>query len=139
MRYLVILLATTLPVLSQEGWWMLQPIRWIQTNLRQTDANLDAKKLVSSLVDYRANVLLLGMGGIAAYYPTQVPFHYPSPHLPPGRDTFGEVLTEAHRNGIKVVGRFDLSKTRKEAYDAHPESFFRRADGKPAGTAVRWR
>lgn len=110
---------------------MRQPIRWIQTNLRQTDANLDAKQLVNSLVDYKANVLLIGMGGIAAYYPTKVPFHYPSPQLPPGRDMFGDVLAEAHRNGIKVVGRFDLSKTQKAAYDAHPEWFFRKADGQP--------
>lgn len=74
----------------------------------------------------RANVLLFGMGGIAAYYPTKVPFHYDSPDLPPGRDMFGEVLSESHRRSIRLVGCFDFSKTRKEVYDAHPEWFFRR-------------
>ena len=45
----------------------------------------------------RANVLLMGMGGIAAYYPTQVEFHYPEPATcPPGRDMFGDVVREAH-------------------------------------------
>ena len=52
--------------------------------------------------------------------------------LPPGRDLFGDVLRLAHARGIRVVGRFDLSKTQKAAYDAHPEWFFTRADGEPA-------
>lgn len=110
---------------------MTEPIRWVQTNLRQTDANLDAKHLAGQLDDMRANVLLFGMGGIAAYYPTKVPFHYASPDLPPGRDMFGEVLRECHSRKIRVVGRFDFSKTRKEVFDAHPEWFFRKSDGQP--------
>jgi hypothetical protein len=77
---------------GQEGWWMKEPIRWVQTNLRQTDAGLDARRLAEQLADMRANVVLMGMGGIAAYYPTAVEFHYPSPDLPAGRDMFGDVL-----------------------------------------------
>src|ERR1051326_8018131 len=73
---------------AEQGWWMTEPIRWVQTNLRQTDANLDAKHLVDQLAEMRANVLLFGMGGIIAYYPPKVPFHYASPDLPPGRDMF---------------------------------------------------
>jgi len=126
----VLLLLATLAA-AQEGWWMTTPLRWIQTNLREVDASLDAKALVNELADFKANVLHFGMGGIVAYYPTKVQFHYPSPHLPAGRDTFGEVLREAHGRGIRVVGRFDLSKTRKEAFDAHPEWFFRKANGEP--------
>src|SRR5215813_5721248 len=61
---------------GQEGWWMKEPIRWVQTNLRQTDAGLDARRLVEQLADMRANVVLMGMGGISAYYPTAVEFHY---------------------------------------------------------------
>ena len=58
-------------------------------------------------------------------------FHYPSPDLPPGRDMFGDVLREAHARKIRVVGRYDLSKTRKDVFDAHPEWFFRQANGEP--------
>jgi hypothetical protein len=49
-----------LPLLSvtcasaQQGWWMTEPIRSVQTNLRQTDANLDAKHLAGQLADMRA-------------------------------------------------------------------------------------
>ncbi|MFL6449350.1 MAG: hypothetical protein ACJ746_16960 [Bryobacteraceae bacterium] len=118
-------------LLSQEGWWMKEPVRWVQTNLRQTDATLDPDRLATQLADMRANVLLMGMGGIAAFYPTKVPFHYASPDLPPGTDLFGDVLNKLHSRHIRVVGRFDFSKTRKAAFDAHPEWFFRKADGSP--------
>lgn len=116
---------------TRDGWWMREPIRWVQTNLRQTDAGLDAVRLAGQLAAMRANVLLQGMGGIAAYYPTTVEFHYPSPNLPPGRDMFGDVLRECHARKIRVVGRFDLSKTPKRVFDAHPEWFFRQASGEP--------
>jgi hypothetical protein len=120
-----------LPALAQEGWWMKEPIRWLQTNLRETDSNVNPKELVARLADFRANVLLLNMGGIVAQYPTRIEFHYPSPYLPPGGDLFGAVLEEAHRRGIRVVGRFDFSKTQKAVFDAHPEWFFKKADGQP--------
>lgn len=116
---------------AQEGWWMKEPIRWVQTNLRQTDANLDAKRLAEQLSDMGANVLLQGMGGIAAYYPTATEFHYTSSQLPAGHDMFGDTLREAHARKIRVVGRFDFSKTQKAVFDAHPEWFFRQANGQP--------
>ncbi|MFB3825982.1 MAG: hypothetical protein ACE15B_04400 [Bryobacteraceae bacterium] len=118
-------------LLAGEGWWMREPIRWLQTNLRETDAALDARRLVDQAADFRANVLHIGMGGIAAYYTPKTAFHYPSPYLPAGADLFGGVLREAHARGIRVIGRFDLSKTRKEVFDAHPEWFFRKANGDP--------
>ncbi len=116
----------------QHPWWTHQPIRLIQTNLRETDSGLDPERLVRQLEEFRANVLLLNMGGIVAQYPTQVPFHYPSPYIPPGRDPFGEVLRLAHRRGIRVIGRFDFSRTLKPVFDAHPEWFFRKVNGEPA-------
>ncbi len=125
------LLLMSCALAAEQGWWMTEPIRWVQTNLRQTDASLDPQRLVSQLADMRANVLLIGMGGIVAYYPTEAGFHYPSPFLAPGRDMFGEVLRDAHARRIRVVGRFDFSKTRKQVFDAHPEWFFRQANGEP--------
>ena len=37
---LLFLLAMTLQ--AQPGWWMTEPIRLVQTNLRETDAAVDA-------------------------------------------------------------------------------------------------
>ena len=113
-------------------WWMTEPIRFLQTNLSETDSTVDPHQLVSAVADVGANTFLVNMGGIVAQYPTRVAFHYPSAFLPAGRDLFGDVLRDAHARGLRVVGRFDLSKTQKPAYDAHPEWFFRRADGQPA-------
>ena len=42
------------------------------------------------------------------------------------------MLREAHARRIRVIGRFDLSKTQKPVFDAHPEWFFKRANGEPA-------
>jgi len=128
----LVLHAVGAPATGQvQRWWMDEPFRLVQTNLRETDTALDPKHLVQQLVDFPANVLLFGMGGIVAHYPTKAAFHYASPYLPAGRDTFGEVLKEARAHGIRVIGRFDLSKTQKQAYDAHPEWFFQRANGEP--------
>src|SRR3954447_23436857 len=95
-RLLIAVVLVTTCAVAEDGWWMKEPIRWVQTNLRQTDAGLDAKRAIDQLADMRANVLLEGMGGIAAYYPTEVEYHYRSPQLPAGRDMFGDVLREAH-------------------------------------------
>jgi hypothetical protein len=130
-RFVVSMIVMTLAAQAQQRWWMNEPIRWVQTNIRETDAGLDAKRLVGQLAAMRANVLLMGMGGIAAYYPTNVPFHYASPYLAKGQDMFGNVLSEAHAQGIRVVGRFDFSKTPRKVFDAHPEWFFRKANGEP--------
>ncbi len=74
-RFITLLLLSLAAFGAQPGWWMTEPIRWVQTNLRQTDATLDARRMVAQLADMRANVLLEGMGGIVAYYPTRVEFH----------------------------------------------------------------
>ena len=110
---------------------MNEPIRWVETNLRETDAVLNARHLADQLSDMRANVLLMGMGGISACYPTAVAFHYTSPHLPAGHDMFGDLVREARARKIRVVGRYDLSKTPKAVFDALPEWFFRQANGQP--------
>jgi hypothetical protein len=111
---------------------MNEPVRFLQTNLSETDSTVDPRALVTAVADVGANTFLVNMGGIVAQYPTRVPFHYASTFLPPGRDLFGDVLRESHQRGVRVIGRFDLSKTQKPVFDAHPEWFFKRANGEPA-------
>src|SRR5262245_37024705 len=117
---------------QSKKWWLDEPVRFLQTNLSETDSTVDPKALVAAVADFGANTFLVNMGGIVAQYPTRVPFHYPSAFLPPSRALFGELLRDAHARGIRVVGRFDLSKTQKAAFAAHPEWFFKRANGEPA-------
>ena len=117
---------------DEPGWWLREPVRFLQTNLSETDSTVDPEALVAAVAAFPANTFLVNMGGIVAQYPTSVSFHYPSAFLPPGRDLFGDVLRKAHSRGIRVIGRFDLSKTQKPVFDAHPEWFFKRANGEPA-------
>jgi hypothetical protein len=56
----------------------------VQNNLRQVDATLDARRLAEQLADMRANVVLMGMGGIVSYYPTAVRTTIPARICPPG-------------------------------------------------------
>ncbi len=116
---------------ADERWWKHEPIRFLQTNLSETDSTVDPRALVAAVSDFGANTFLMNMGGIVAQYPTRIPFHYPSAFLPGGRDLFGDVVREAHARRIRVIGRFDLSKTQRPVFDAHPEWFFRRANGEP--------
>ena len=113
-------------------WWMNEPVRFLQTNLSETNSTVDPRDLVAAVADVGANTFLVNMGGIVAQYPTKVAFHYASSFLPPGRDLFGDVLRESRQRGMRVIGRFDLSKTQKPVFDAHPEWFFKRANGEPA-------
>ena len=91
---------------------MTEPVRWLQTNLPEPDAATDPLVLVKDTAALRANVLHLNMGGIAATYPTKIAFHTRSSGLGANRDFFGDALKAAHARGIRVVGRFDFSKTR---------------------------
>ena len=121
--------AAASPTFAQ-GWWMTEPVRLVQVNLPAHMApGLDAERLVERIEAFPANVLMLNMGGIVANYSTELPFHVRNPDLPENRDFFGEVLSEAHARGIRVVGRFDFSRAQREVFEAHPEWFFKKADG----------
>lgn len=131
MRFIATYLILACCSTAQQGWWMREPLRWLQTNLRESDSGTDPVALAREAARFRANVLHLNMGGITATYPTAIPFHRRSPILKAGVDFFGEAIREAHRLGLRVVARFDFSKARQDAFDAHPEWFFVKADGNP--------
>lgn len=115
-------------VLGQGAWWE-QPYRIVQTNLRLIDANLDPCALARQVRDFGANVVTFNVGGIYAFYPTELPLHARNPYL--SKDLTGEMLTAAHAEGLRMIGRFDLSKGTRIAYEAHPEWFVHNAQGEP--------
>ena len=110
---------------------MQEPIRWVQTNLRETDAGLDAARLVAQLAEMRANVLLMGMGGIAAYYPTRWNSTIRAPNCRRAATCSAMSCGKRTRARFAWWADIDFSKTRKAVFDAHPEWFFRQANGKP--------
>ncbi len=111
------------------AWWLNNNLRMIQNNIRDTDAGMDIDKHIQWLKSMDANVLQIGCGGITAFHPSQLDCQVPSPYMK--GDFFGELLTKCHDNNIRVIARFDFSKTHEKLYEAHPDWYFRKADGSP--------
>ena len=71
---------------DKKGWWLTEPVSLIQTNLRETDSDLDPKALIKWVKEFPFNTILFSFGGITAHYPTNVQFHHKSDYLPEGKD-----------------------------------------------------
>jgi hypothetical protein len=117
------------------NWWQEKPIRLVQTNLREIDARRGPRDIVREVKDFGANAILFSVGGIVSFYPSSLEYQTPSPTIQ-GRDFVaqdfvGQALDEAKKLGLRFIARLDLSKAHRYVYEAHPEWFFRRWDGKP--------
>ncbi|TCL68174.1 alpha-amylase family protein [Rhizobium sp. BK251] len=102
------------------AWWK-RPYRMVQTNLRQPDALYDQRKLARETREFGADVLLYNIGGIFAFYPTKLKLHAVNPLMK--GDALGDAIEAAHAEGLSLVGRFDMSKATRIAYEAHPDWF----------------
>jgi len=103
---------------SQDKWW-LEAKRMLQTNLREIDATMDIEKYVQEVKDFGANVVLFNVGGIVANYPTDLENHWRNTFME--GDFLGTVLNRLHREGIRVIGRFDFSKINETFAAKHPD------------------
>jgi hypothetical protein len=96
-----------------EQWWLKEPFRLVQTNLREIDAiDFDLEVYVNSIRETGANIVLINVGGIVANYYTGLEYQYQNPHLK--FDMIEQVTDRLHREGIRVIGRFDFSKLNEE-------------------------
>jgi len=101
-------------------WWKRNNLRVIQTNLPAYEATtLNADSLLKDLEACSANTLLINAGGIMAFYPTKLPFHYTNPYMK--GNMLGDVVTRCHQKGIKVIVRFDFSRVHESIFKAHPD------------------
>ncbi len=66
---------------------------------------INPQKLVKAVMDMGATTLVYNVGGIYAWYPTQVPFHTVNPYLPNDIDLLKEVISECHRHQIQLIAR----------------------------------
>jgi hypothetical protein len=108
-------------------WWNRTPLRFIQTNLREIDVDMDQDIYIQSLLDVSANLVLINVGGIVANYPTSLDFHYRNPRLK--GDLVGELVEKLHAKGMKVIGRFDFSKLNETLAFKKPEWLYVGTDG----------
>lgn len=117
--------------MSEHTPWWEQPYRIVQTNLRLIDAGLDPVALAQETREFGASVITFNVGGIYSFYPTELDLHNRNPFLQGDQDLTGDMLAAAHAEGLKMIGRFDLSKGTHLAYDAHPEWFVHNEKGEP--------
>ncbi|MBC2667449.1 family 10 glycosylhydrolase [Novosphingobium flavum] len=111
-------------------WWIDESVRMALFLYNQYQAPTDSDAFVQTLVDLNANAVVLPTAGIAAFYPTKVPFHTIAPSLPAGRDLIGEIVKKAHAKGIYVVARFEWTVNQdKKVIEAHPDWVQRNAAG----------
>lgn len=119
--------ATPLPPAGRH-WWE-HPLRIIQLNLIVPDAERDGAQMARRAHEYGANAVLINAGGIYAFYPTEVPFHCRAPGL--SGDLLGDAISISQELGMRVIVRYDLIGLHRDAYEAHPEWFYRSHDGRP--------
>jgi hypothetical protein len=111
------------------GEWWSEPQRIVQTNLRLTDAAMDPRQVARDAKRLGATAIFFNVGGIWAWYPTELPLQAVNPFLM--TDVLGAMLEACRAENLHFIGRFDLSKGTRKAYDAHPDWFCVTKDGRP--------
>ena len=106
-------------------------MRWVQVNFTEDDpGRFDPKFWLDFMRRTNTQGACLSAGGIVAFYPTEVPFHYRSPYLG-SSDPFGDMAKACKAMGLRVLGRVDPSVMRPDAVAAHPDWVARTAAGEP--------
>src|SRR5215470_3397369 len=111
--------------------WHARLRRCGQINVNEKDPlDMDVEAWGTYWASLKVDAVLLGGGGIVAFYPTNVPYHHRSQYLG-SRDLFGELVRAMKKRNIRVVARMDCNYAYEDALRAHPEWFQRHADGSP--------
>jgi type 1 glutamine amidotransferase len=111
--------------------WEWGPMRWVQICATEDDpGRYDKQFWLDFLKRTSTQGVCLSAGGVTAFYPTKVPYHYRSPFLGDG-DMFGELVHACKGMGIRVLGRVDPHAMHADALAAHPEWVARDAAGQP--------
>ncbi|MFC1737608.1 beta-galactosidase [Planctomycetota bacterium] len=80
---------------------------------------MDIDQYVRELKEFPVNIVKFNVGGIVANYPTEVKYHYRNTFMK--GDLTETVLKRLHAEGIRVIGRFDVSKINEKFAAEHPE------------------
>lgn len=124
-------LALWLPVYASADtpeWWKRNNLRVVQTNLPAfVAADIEPEQFVADLVDMAANTLIINVGGIMAFYPTELDYHYRNPYA--ADNLIGDIIQKCHEHGIKVIVRVDFSRLHKQIFEKHPNWCYRSANG----------
>ncbi|MFS0870873.1 family 10 glycosylhydrolase [Paenibacillus xylanilyticus] len=116
---------------EQRPWWQ-QPLRIIQPNMQVKDTGkIDPERLADQMLEMGANAMVFNVGGIYAWYRSDVAFHVHNEYLPRGSDLLRDMIRSCHQRGIRFIARFDFSKAEDSVYLQKPQWFVRREGGQP--------
>jgi hypothetical protein len=107
---------------SDIPWWRANNLRVMQANLPAYEATLNVDSLVADLQHFSANTLIINAGGIMAFYPTKLKYHYTNPYMQP--NMLQDVIEKCHNAGMRVIVRFDFSRAHKSIFEEHPDWFY---------------
>lgn len=115
----------------EKQWWQ-DALRVIQYNLQIQDTDrMVPEEIAAKACEAGANAVVINAGGIYAWYRSRIPFHHINEYLPAKGNLLEDLIRCCHALGIKVIGRFDFSKTDDVVYLQHPEWFVKDSEGKP--------
>ena len=112
--------------------WLKSALVMIMTMREDDAAQWNPHKLADFARSFSVDALGFSVGGITAFYPTDIPLHRPSPSLN-GRDLVGETVQALADVGIKSIGRIDSSLFSKAVAAEHPDWCAVDVSGKPIG------
>lgn len=110
--------------------WLKTSLTMIMTMRADDSQRWDVGKLVDFAKSFSLGALGFSVGGVTAFYPTDIPGHPISPSLD-GRNLVKETIDGLHAAGIRAIGRIDPSLGNEEELQRHPDRFARTADGEP--------
>lgn len=113
-----------------ERHWLRDRPAMIMTMRSEDASRWNPQELVDFAKSFSVGALGFSVGGISAFYPTDVPDHPVCAGLD-GRDLVGETIAALQSEGIRAIGRIDPSLGSPEALAKYPERFARSADGQP--------
>jgi hypothetical protein len=117
---------------GNQQFWYQQPMRILQTVLREPDAiNYDAASVVDYMKQTHCNVLVVNAGGIIDFFDNPLPAANPNRFFTDGEDVLRDIVKACHDEGFKVIARVDFRGVKKEIYDQYPDWFARDASGNP--------
>ena len=101
--------------------WILHRNCGIHMTIRDVDCrDFDVEAMAKEFSRLHVDFFSFFAAGYVTTYPTSLEFERLSPWLG-GRDLAGEIISAAHRHGIKVVPAIDLGMLPESAFKAHPE------------------
>lgn len=107
-------------------------MRVLQYNLQIKDTpKMEPQKIAEETEYLKANVVVMNVGGIYAWYQSKVSYHHINEYLPSDKDLLKELIDAFHERHIRFVARFDFSVAEDKTYLMKPSWFARDTENNP--------